>query len=310
MKIALFWSIALGLIGSFGQSLFAQAYVYDLDGRLSAVSYLNGGGVTYGCDNTGNILLISTNLAAASSPVPLLQGAVAVETNLTSVVFEIPQALSTNYSVGGYYAANSVTNVFGGTGPGPSIWGVGPLQPGTAYTFYFFEHDLFNDLSGPIVAINVATLSVPILQDLSVLLPGWTSIVFQLQQPLSTNYSIGGYYVSKGVTNTFPGTGPGPWVWGVSPLQPDTAYAFYFYEHDLADDLNGAPVAINAVTVPRGYNQISVKLAGADTVALSFLGNPGANYALDRSFSLSPPAWVPQASNTAGADGSLSFTVS
>ena len=34
----------------------------------------------------------------------------------------------------------------------------------------------------------------------------------------------------------------------------------------------------------------------------------GTNYELDRSFSLSPANWVPQATNPAGAGGALVFT--
>ena len=41
---------------------------------------------------------------------------------------------------------------------------------------------------------------------------------------------------------------------------------------------------------------------------LSFVGIAGTNYALDRSFSLSPANWVPQATNPAGAGGVLVFT--
>ena len=40
---------------------------------------------------------------------------------------------------------------------------------------------------------------------------------------------------------------------------------------------------------------------------LSFVGVAGANYALDRSFSLAPPNWVPQVTNSADAGGALVF---
>jgi hypothetical protein len=43
-------------------------------------------------------------------------------------------------------------------------------------------------------------------------------------------------------------------------------------------------------------------------VRLSFVGQIGANYALDRSFSLTPVNWVPQVTNIAGAGGVLLFT--
>jgi hypothetical protein len=41
---------------------------------------------------------------------------------------------------------------------------------------------------------------------------------------------------------------------------------------------------------------------------LSFVGNAGTNYALDWSSSLSPPNWIPQATNAAGSFGALVFT--
>jgi hypothetical protein len=41
---------------------------------------------------------------------------------------------------------------------------------------------------------------------------------------------------------------------------------------------------------------------------LSFVGIAGTNYALDRSFSLSPPNWIPQVTNPANSFGALVFT--
>lgn len=62
------------------------------------------------------------------------------------------------------------------------------------------------------------------------------------------------------------------------------------------------------ISAPPGYNQVSGLLLGAGEMRLSFVGIPGWNYALDRSFSLSPAEWVPQATNLAGAGGTLIFT--
>ena len=61
------------------------------------------------------------------------------------------------------------------------------------------------------------------------------------------------------------------------------------------------------VVGPPGYNRISAQLLSG-TMQLSFVGMAGANYALDRSFNLSPPNWVPVVTNPAGADGVLMFT--
>jgi hypothetical protein len=62
------------------------------------------------------------------------------------------------------------------------------------------------------------------------------------------------------------------------------------------------------VAGPPGYNQISVQLLDTGDMQLSFVGIAGANYALDRSFSLTPTNWVPQVTNPAGAGGVLVFT--
>jgi alpha-tubulin suppressor-like RCC1 family protein len=61
-------------------------------------------------------------------------------------------------------------------------------------------------------------------------------------------------------------------------------------------------------SVPPGYNQISGQLLGTGDMQLSFVGIAGANYALDRSFSLAPPNWVPQLTNATDAGGVLVFT--
>jgi alpha-tubulin suppressor-like RCC1 family protein len=55
------------------------------------------------------------------------------------------------------------------------------------------------------------------------------------------------------------------------------------------------------------YNQISGQLLSGN-MQFSFVGIGGANYALDRSFSLSPPNWLPQVTNAADSIGFLVFT--
>jgi Regulator of chromosome condensation (RCC1) repeat len=62
------------------------------------------------------------------------------------------------------------------------------------------------------------------------------------------------------------------------------------------------------VAGPPGYNEISFQLLTGGKMGLSFVGMAGTNYELDRSFSLSPATWLPQATNPAGADGTLAFT--
>jgi hypothetical protein len=56
------------------------------------------------------------------------------------------------------------------------------------------------------------------------------------------------------------------------------------------------------------YNQLSVEPVGSD-MRLSYLGIPGANYALDVTHDLTPPiAWAPVITNLAAANGLLVFT--
>ena len=62
------------------------------------------------------------------------------------------------------------------------------------------------------------------------------------------------------------------------------------------------------IAVEPGYNQISLRLLSGGDVLLSYVGIAGANYALDRSASLSPANRVPQATNPASAGGVLVFT--
>jgi hypothetical protein len=62
------------------------------------------------------------------------------------------------------------------------------------------------------------------------------------------------------------------------------------------------------VAGPPGYNRLSLQLLSGGDVRLSYVGMAGTNYALDHSFSLVPPNWVPQVTNPAGAGGALVLT--
>jgi alpha-tubulin suppressor-like RCC1 family protein len=57
-----------------------------------------------------------------------------------------------------------------------------------------------------------------------------------------------------------------------------------------------------------GPIQLSIQLLSGGNVRLSCVGLVGTDYALDRSFSLSPANWVPQVTNPAGAGGVLVLT--
>jgi hypothetical protein len=62
------------------------------------------------------------------------------------------------------------------------------------------------------------------------------------------------------------------------------------------------------VAGPPGYNRISVQVLSGGDVRMSYEGMAGTNYALDRTFSLSPANWVPMVTNTADTDGVLVLT--
>jgi alpha-tubulin suppressor-like RCC1 family protein len=76
----------------------------------------------------------------------------------------------------------------------------------------------------------------------------------------------------------------------------------------LGDFTSGHNLPEQIVAGTPGYNQISIQLLSGGNVSLSYMGIAGTNYELDLSFSLSPPNWVPQVTNTAGAGGVLVFT--
>ena len=62
------------------------------------------------------------------------------------------------------------------------------------------------------------------------------------------------------------------------------------------------------IVAPVGYNQISNQHLSGGKMNLSFVGLQGTNYALDRSFTLSPANWIPQVTNPADVNGNLIFT--
>ena len=70
--------------------------------------------------------------------------------------------------------------------------------------------------------------------------------------------------------------------------------------------------SLNATNWPEqilaAYNQISAQHLSDGDVQMSFVGIAGVNYALERSFSLALPGWVPQVTNPANSFGLLVFT--
>ena len=68
-----------------------------------------------------------------------------------------------------------------------------------------------------------------------------------------------------------------------------------------------APASLT-VNFPAGYNQILGQLLSSGDMQLSFAGVAGGTYALDRSFNLSPPDWLPILTNATDTNGLLFFT--
>ena len=79
----------------------------------------------------------------------------------------------------------------------------------------------------------------------------------------------------------------------------------------MSDGFGG--LATNAISVrldsAQGFNQISAANLGGNTLAFSYLGIPGTNYALDWATNLSAPInWMPVVTNAAQTNGWLYFT--
>jgi alpha-tubulin suppressor-like RCC1 family protein len=62
------------------------------------------------------------------------------------------------------------------------------------------------------------------------------------------------------------------------------------------------------LAAPSGYNLLSAQRLNGGKILLSFVGSPGANFALDHSSSLTPPNWEPQITNSSDPCGALVFT--
>ena len=83
------------------------------------------------------------------------------------------------------------------------------------------------------------------------------------------------------------------------------------FNYSVSDGIGGTATGTVTVTVNAsgtGFNQLNVQVVGPDVV-LTYLGIPALNYALDRTFNLTPPVtWVPQITNPAAFNGYITFT--
>jgi alpha-tubulin suppressor-like RCC1 family protein len=76
----------------------------------------------------------------------------------------------------------------------------------------------------------------------------------------------------------------------------------------LGDRAYSASVRAVQMVASASYNQISAKCLNSGDMQLTFVGNVDTTYVLDRSFSLTSPNWIPQATNLANSFGDLIFT--
>ena len=85
------------------------------------------------------------------------------------------------------------------------------------------------------------------------------------------------------------------------------------FTYTVSDGLGGTDTKTVSVTIssPEGFNKLSGPTpVGGGQYQLDYLGIPGAQYAIDETSSLTPPiTWSPLITNTAAANGALSFTI-
>jgi pectin methylesterase-like acyl-CoA thioesterase len=85
--------------------------------------------------------------------------------------------------------------------------------------------------------------------------------------------------------------------------------SFTYTVNDGFGGVNTGTISVTISSNVANYNQVSAANGGNGTNVLSFLGNPGYNYALDMATNLLPPInWQAQATNQAAIDGTLTFT--
>ncbi len=109
----------------------------------------------------------------------------------------------------------------------------------------------------------------------------------------------------------------GAWddAFGYVALSGDTAAVgapshnwFYDYDYDIFYYVGGVYV-FRLLTAPDGYNRLTAEALTGGAVRLTYVGLPGTNYALDRTFNLKPSVlWTPQETNPAPVGGMLILT--
>jgi alpha-tubulin suppressor-like RCC1 family protein len=127
-----------------------------------------------------------------------------------------------------------------------------------------------------------------------------------------SDYGEGIEFHSRCPTQIFAGNNPGPVAGYYYNAQLKTAASIW------AGKFNNNPVIVGAAGSKGGlasslagfpgYNLITIEQLTDGNVRLTYSGNAGVNYALERSSNLANPRWVPLVTNTAPSGGVLVIT--
>ena len=297
-------SIAVGSGATFDVSALTGGFT------LGAAQTLSGNGTV-----TGPVTINGTAAAGASIGTLTLSGAA---TNNGTLVAEITNGPSADKIV--------FSGSFRNNGGTLTVSNLGTLVNGTTY-------DLFDFSSTPSgVAFAVTNLPGGLSHwNTTDLLVGGT-ITFANNAPVAGNFNLGvavGGTVSVAVFGkhasdadvgdvltitsvSAPANGTVSIVGGTNITYVSTnSAASDSFTYTVSDGLASATATVTVSTYsPEGFNRLSPpSVINPGTVAFTYLGIPGYNYALDWATNLTPPInWMGVITNTAAGDGSLNYT--
>ena len=277
---------------------------------LAANQTLKGNGTV-----TGPITINGTLSPGASIGTLTLNGAA---TNNGTILAEITNGPSADKIV--------FSGGFRNNGGTLTVTSLGTLVNGTTY-------DLFDFSSTP-TGVAFAATNLPgglSHWNTTDLLVGGT-ITFANNAPVAANFGLGvavggtvssqviGKFASDADTNdvltitvlSAPANGMASIVGGTNITYVSTnSAAGDSFTYTVSDGLASATATVTVSTYsPEGFNRISpLSVINPGTVAFTYLGIPGYNYALDWATNLTPPInWMGVVTNTAAGNGSLNYT--
>jgi hypothetical protein len=177
---------------------------------------------------------------------------------------------------GSYGAEFSETIIMGDIGTEDQMSQTLTTQAGTNYVLSFWANGLRQSSMGATWnGMNLLTNSIYYYPFFSSLGSDWTNFQFVLQATSTSTPLIFSFKASPGFDNSTSLTA--------------------------LDDVSVLPLA--------SFNQIQAQAVAGGKVQLSFVGIPGANYALERTFNLLPPVqWSPLSTNVIGLTGTFVIT--